>query len=445
MTALCYVRSLVGAAALGLGAVALAGCQGLPGLGAPSIPVMPDLTPPAAVPPPQSALGIAPGAPPPGPPTIWSKLGLSQQQREFRRRQMCETPFGKLMGLSVAPASRLSGGLIPPFCPAMPSLQQLLDKGPIGAAAKVKADKLNAKKRKQAVDALKNVDCHYWPEAEEALVAALRTDRNEAVRYSAAKALSTGKCCTNKTIEALSICASGSDRDGAPCEVSATVRAAAAKALEHCLACQCLNRCGVQYCDGPEGAPAEEKPREEEPPRNPGEAVTPASAKPSPYPVGDEPEDVVQRERLKGYYGKVRKKPTEAVLATARDVLARVNFPPGADAIPAGNVDFAVVEMFPDPPLATSPRPEGVFDRPLPYARPAAPARRDPSRPANIFDMFTSPGSPPTTPTPSPAASPPQGQTTEPPRAPVAPIRPAVFTEPTSPGPTLTVEREPGR
>jgi hypothetical protein len=319
--------------------------KALPGPGSPTIPVIPDIVPPAPTPPPQSALGLAPGAPPPGGPTVWSRLGLSAEQREFRRRQLSETPFGKLAGVAIAPFSRLSGGLIPPLAPATPTLGQLLDKGPVGAAAKVKLDALNAKKRKEAVEQLKDVDCHYWPEAEDALIAALRTDRNEAVRYTAAQTLGSGRCCTKKTVEALAVCASGSDRDGAPCEVSEAVRATAAKALMRCLACQCLNRCGAVPCDAPGPPATEERPREE-PPREPPGVIAPAGAKIAAGAPGDESD--ARRGRMKRYYDRAGDRPTADVLAGAQSLLRAVEFPPGADAIPAGHPDYIAVDMYPD-------------------------------------------------------------------------------------------------
>jgi hypothetical protein len=332
------------------------------------------MTPPAPTPPPQSALGLAPGAAPPGPTTVWSKLGLSPAQREFRQRQFAETPVGKLAGAVVAPFSRLSGGLIKPLAPPMPTLQQLLDKGPIGAAAKVKADELNAPKRKQAVEELEDVDCHYWPEAEDALIGALRTDRSEDVRLAAARVLGSGKCCTKKTIEALSICASGSDRDGAPCEVSAAVRAAADKSLEKCLACpSCLNRCGQQPCECPESAPAEEKPREE-PPRVPGEGGTPAAATTPAAPVKTEEE--ARQEQLKKYYAKLRARPTEAVVERAREVLTNLRAPPSPNAVQP--VKKTVSTNGPSPELlrALGPRLRDVYSGP----RPSAILERDPEQ-----------------------------------------------------------------
>jgi hypothetical protein len=272
--------------------------------------------------------------------------------------------------------------------PATSSLRQLPDAGPIDAIAKVRADRLGAKRRKEAVEAMRDVDCNYWPEAEDALVAALRTDRNEAVRYTAARTLASGKCGTKKTIEALSVCTSGSDRDGAPGEVSQAVRAAAAKSL----ASHCFHRGGAQLAERPTGEP-----------------VTPAVAKSGP--PGNEVGGAAPRESFQAYYAKVRQRPTEAVLATARDVLAWVSFPPGADDIPAGNIDFTVVALFPDP------------------SRTVAPARREPTRAANISGLLASPGSAP-------------APTAEQRRASSGAVRPAVYVE-RLPDPTVTVEREP--
>lgn len=77
---------------------------------------------PLTAPPPPNALGIAPQPAPPGGQTIWQRLGMGQEQREFCRRNLCRTPAGQLLGRIRTPFTRLSGGLIPPFCPGTPSL-----------------------------------------------------------------------------------------------------------------------------------------------------------------------------------------------------------------------------------------------------------------------------------------------------------------------------------
>src|SRR3954462_8995349 len=188
---------------------------------------------------PAAPLGIAPGPAAPGPVTFWQKLGLGKDQKEFCKRKLCETPLGQLINNSKAPLTALSGGLIPPFCPLTPSMADLADPGAVGAASAIMLDEAGAQKRRAPARYLGTVDCHYWPEAEDALVASLRGDRNECVRWEAAMALGSGCCCTKKTIEALTIVVSCSDRDGAPKETSWRVHAAAAAALDHCLACFC--------------------------------------------------------------------------------------------------------------------------------------------------------------------------------------------------------------
>lgn len=182
--------------------------------------------------------GVAPGPAAPVPPkTLWGFLGLGKEQKEFCLRKLCAKPIGQLLNNGIAPLSMLSGGLVSPFCPKTPTIADLADGGAVGAASKIQLDEAGAAKRRAAVRYLGTVDCHYWPEAEEGLIGALRGDRNECVRYEAALALGSGCCCTKKTIEALTIVVSCSDRDGAPKETSYRVHAAAQAALDHCLAC----------------------------------------------------------------------------------------------------------------------------------------------------------------------------------------------------------------
>src|SRR5205823_5725524 len=108
---------------------------------------------------------------------------------------------------------------------------------PEGACARISKEEAEFRKRRDAVRCLKYVDCHWYPEAEAALLNALRTDRNECVRLEAACVLGSGCCCTRKVLEKLTIVVSGSDRDGNPSENSPRVKAAALKALTHCLDC----------------------------------------------------------------------------------------------------------------------------------------------------------------------------------------------------------------
>ena len=106
---------------------------------------------------------------------------------------------------------------------------------PEGAAARIQASELDAKKRRATIRYLGTVDCRYWPEAEAALITGLRSDPNECVRYEAALALTNGCCCTKSIIDALVLCVSGSTKDNHPAETSQRVRNQAGVALERCL------------------------------------------------------------------------------------------------------------------------------------------------------------------------------------------------------------------
>src|SRR5205823_6287431 len=138
--------------------------------------------------------------------------------------------LGLLLNNAVTPFSGLTGGILPRLCPPVPP-------GPAGpgpeggpgsaqdVARKIAQDEAGAKARIAAVEYLGTVDCHYWPEAEAALIQSLRTDRNDCVRFAAARVLGSGCCCTKSTIAALLIVVTGSDKDGNPAETSERVRA----------------------------------------------------------------------------------------------------------------------------------------------------------------------------------------------------------------------------
>src|SRR5229473_5697002 len=172
--------------------------------------------------------------------------------------KLCKSPIGMLMGNMLKPVSAMSGGLIPPCCPKVltdDALNKAAKEGPDAAkgdaqaaAAKIAKDEAEAKERRAAVRYLGTVDCHYWGTvAEPALQAALRSDRNECVRWEAAMALGNGCCCTKKTIASLTLSVYGVDKegltvagnfsDGNPVETSERVKGAALAALQHCLSC----------------------------------------------------------------------------------------------------------------------------------------------------------------------------------------------------------------
>jgi hypothetical protein len=146
-----------------------------------------------------------------------------------------------LNSMLAGPVGAISGGMICPLCPPTPTPDQVaaLEKqAPGGAeatAAKIKADEADAKARVAAVKYLGTVDCTRWKEATIALVTSLRADRNECVRYAAARVLNSGCCCNKDTITALKLTVAGEDTDGNPPETSPRVKAAAFSALQNCL------------------------------------------------------------------------------------------------------------------------------------------------------------------------------------------------------------------
>ncbi|HMF15534.1 MAG TPA: HEAT repeat domain-containing protein [Gemmataceae bacterium] len=232
---------------------------------------------PAAPPVPGPPPLVAPAAPaaPAAPNNLWSFLMPNAQQKANLvkcKEKICAMPIGQMFNNSLAPIGAFSGGLLGPCCPTyrQDDLLKPTDSAE-GAAAMIKKDEAEAKARVAAVRYLAHADCAYWPEAGDALVKALREDRNECVRFAAAQALGTGCCCGKKTIVALSISAAGSDRDNNPAEKSDRVRFAAQAALENCLA-----RCG---CAIPVPTEQQEKEREQrDRERGPESTVKPASA-----------------------------------------------------------------------------------------------------------------------------------------------------------------------
>lgn len=200
-----------------------------------------------------TTINLQPGAPA-QPRTLWNFLGISKAGCAAHRERLCNSQLGLLLNNGLAPISGLTGGIIPQFCPTTPTADQLskleqdLKDGKVSpavvAAAKVKADEADAKARVAAVEYLGTVDCNYWPEVTEALTTALRADKNECVRYAAARVLSNGCCCNKDTIRSLTIAAmgpaaigpKGKTEDSEPAESSERVRCAAMIALQGCLA-----------------------------------------------------------------------------------------------------------------------------------------------------------------------------------------------------------------
>lgn len=277
---------------------------------------------------PPSPVGIAPYPPPPGGQTLWSFLGMSYEQREYRQRQMARTPIGKVREKIQTPLSKVTKGIIPPFPPKTPSLAELQAPGPVGAAAKLKLDRAAAGERVKAVKELGTADCHYWPEAEDALVAALRTDRNEWVRLAAAETLGMGCCCTKKTIIALTNACTCSNADGAPAEKSPKVVAAACASLEKCLKAVCATPIVSEDTIVPDTGGGQQK----EGPRK--EGATQASWS-KPGPAGGEekssgglPPSQMARATPEEYYARVATRPwTEVVEYAKRGAAASHQIP----------------------------------------------------------------------------------------------------------------------
>ena len=188
-----------------------------------------------------SAVGAAPAAGA-APQTLWGFLGLSKGNLAACKLKLCRSPIGKsLGGFATGPLGAVTGGLFANCCPPpTPGEIAALEAagGPQGAeavAAKIQADEADAKARVAAVDYLGTVDCRYWKEAQIALLNALRADRNECVRYAAARAFNNGCCCSKEVIETLRIVVAGEDSDGFPAEPSARVKGTCFAALQNCL------------------------------------------------------------------------------------------------------------------------------------------------------------------------------------------------------------------
>lgn len=384
---------------------------------------------------PPSPVGIAPYPPPPGGPTLWSFLGMSYQQREYRQRQMARTPIGKIREKIQTPLSKVTKGIIPPFPPKTPSLAELQAPGPVGAAAKLKLDRAAAGERVKAVKELGTADCHYWPEAEDALVAALRTDRNEWVRLAAAETLGKGCCCTKKTITALTNACTCSNSDGAPAEKSPKVVAAACASLEKCLKALCATPVVSEGIVVPE---VEGQPKEG--PRKEGSTQASWS---KPGPSGGEEKTAgglspneMARPTTEEYYARVATRPWAEVVEYAKRGAAASHQIPSElfltgggyhdaanarDDRPMNLLDILLGEDQPRNTVAASVNnfvPQPVAPS---AAQPAAPTVRPIQRP---FALPDAPAAPQPTPLPSPtvvqAAPLPQAVLPEPARLPVA-------------------------
>ncbi len=262
---------------------------------------------------PAVGVGGAPVAAAPAPANLFSFLCPTPEQKAACKQKICNSALGQMLNNSLKPVSAMTGGVIPTFCPTISAadLAKPADT-PGGAAARVKADEADAKKRIDDIRVLAGADCSRWPEAQDALINALRLDRNECVRVEAALAFGRGCCCTKPVIKALALTVSGGTEDGAPVERSPRVRSAAQMSLDHCLAC---------FVEVEPAPPAEpDRKKELVPPPKPEVPGAPVDTKTMPPAAS--------------YYQRINTLPGQQVVGDARRVLTRVT-PTAAAVTPA--------------------------------------------------------------------------------------------------------------
>lgn len=248
------------------------------------------------------ASSAASGAAPAVPAQASGIVGLVQMAAGAIKKckaKCCACPLGQMLSNAAKPLNTALGGLLcPPCCPPISDEDKKKSSTSAqGACAKIMQEEMEMPARRKAVQCLAHADCHWWPEAEAALINALRVDQNECIRLEAALVLGSGCCCTKKTIAALLIVVTGSKKDGNPSENSERVKAAAAGALQHCLACY------KEEDDDPK--------RPEQPPKPPGPPPPPASSALNP-----------ERDRL-AYYDRLESVPSATLLESARQALAK--------------------------------------------------------------------------------------------------------------------------
>jgi hypothetical protein len=227
---------------------------------------------------------ITPAAPA-APRTLWNFLGISRSGHAACKQRLCNSQIGQMMNNAIAPMSAVTGGMIPQFCSSVPTAAEAaalaagVNNGTVNpavaAAAAIQAEEAGAKARVAAIEYLGTVDCYYFPEAQEQILNALRGDRNECVRYAAARVLSNGCCCSKKAIDALTVTVMGMAAidpkkkeektgmllatDAHPAETSERVRCAAMIALQHCLSSVPPDPIEPELVPDPEGLPPDER------------------------------------------------------------------------------------------------------------------------------------------------------------------------------------------
>jgi hypothetical protein len=282
----------------------------------------------------------------------------------------------------LAPVNMISGGIIPSLCPPnMPTAGELNSDNPaIKAAAEIQKDTAEAKARAAAMRYLATVGCYYWPEAQDALIAGLRKDKNECVRWEAAKALGSGCCCTKKTIEALANAISSNPTDAAPAEQSDRVKTMAEASLQHCLECYREIR----------PAKGLEKPK-------PPEGVKPPEGAP-PVPMANLNLQQANLDFQQAtHYQQIDQRPAQEVIESARRTFDEVTRASRATSVPPPGSRslsqiWANATMKSTP--AAAPMPTVVSDarlmpEPAPMIKAAPPSvPPDAEAPKNLYDMW---------------------------------------------------------
>lgn len=124
--------------------------------------------------------------------------------------------------------------------------------------AQTRRDDAAIQARLVALRYLGTLPCQHIPEAEAALIAALRSDRHELVRLEAARSLAAGCCPTPRVVEHVWAAAAGATADGYPPEASRRVRNMSALALQRCMVASkaCTPSGGLSPARSPAGAGA---------------------------------------------------------------------------------------------------------------------------------------------------------------------------------------------
>lgn len=166
----------------------------------------------------------------------WKALGIAAAVgASFTTHAIAQTSAPPAM---TQPSAKFGTDALPYPSPIDPSQLSQHEQEAMSAAEKtagmIRKDETEAKSRRAAVRYLGTIDANRWHEVEDALISALREDKNESVRWEAAMALSHG-ACSKRILKSLTVVVTQSAEDGNPRETSTYVIDAAKYALKHCL------------------------------------------------------------------------------------------------------------------------------------------------------------------------------------------------------------------